>query len=369
MSDPRLENFARLLVDYSTRVKPGDRVAITSTTTAVPLMRAIYARVLEKGGFPHLLLDIPEQEKVFYEHAGDDLLDFVPAFHQIAFEQFDVLIKVRAETNTRALRKVDPARLARHQKAMAQLLQAQVRRGADGSLRWMSTLYPTRAYAKEAGMSLREYEDFVYGANHVDPQTADPVAFWQEFGRHQQRVIDWISGRDRVELRGPNVDLTLSIKDRIFKNSCGFHNLPDGEIFTGPVENSVNGWVRFTYPAIYQGQMVEGIELKFDTGKVVQATARKNEAYLLKMLDSDTGSRYLGEFAIGTNFQIDRFTKSILFDEKIGGTFHMALGAGYPETGSLNKSIIHWDMICDLRTDSEIRVDGDLMYRNGQFVF
>jgi aminopeptidase len=369
LSDLRVEKFAHLLVDYSTQVRPGDRVAVTSTTDAVPLMRAIYARILEKGGYPHLLLDIPEQDKIFYEHAADDLLDFVPKFHQIAFEQFDVLIKVRAENSPHSLRKVDVSRLAARQKALSVLLQAQMRRGANDSLRWVSTLYPTRGYASEAGMSFQEYQNFVYNANHVDLDTSDPVAFWLGFRDQQQHVIEWISGRNQVALRGPNVDLTLSIKDRVFKNSCGLHNLPDGEIFTGPVENSANGWVRFTYPAVYQGQVVDGVELRFEAGKVVQATAKKNEAYLHKMIASDAGSCYLGEFAIGTNFQIDRFTKSILFDEKIGGTFHIALGAGYPETGSVNKSIIHWDMICDLRTDSEIRVDGDLMYRNGQFVF
>ncbi|RMF49526.1 MAG: aminopeptidase, partial [Anaerolineae bacterium] len=159
-----------------------------------------------------------------------------------------------------------------------------------------------------------------------------------------------------------------SIKDRVFMNSSGRFNMPDGEVYTGPVENSVNGWVRFTYPAIYGGRVVEGVQLRFEEGRVVEASATKNEEFLLQMLDSDPGARYLGEFAIGTNFQIDRFIGHILFDEKIGGTFHMALGAGYPETGSHNKSVIHWDMICDLRTDSEIRVDGDLLYRNGQFV-
>ncbi len=369
MTDPRPTKFAQLLVDYSTTVKPGDRVAITSTTVAAPLMQAIYARVLEKGGYPHLLLDVPNQDKLFFEHASDELLGFVPQFHQMAFEQFDVLIKVRAETNPRSLSKIDAARLAARQKALAGLLQAQMRRGADGSLRWMSTLYPTRGYASEAGMKLKEYQDFVYAANHVDDNTPDPVAHWQEVGRQQQRAIDWLAGRDQVTLRGPNVDLRLSIQGRVFKNSCGFHNLPDGEIFTGPVENSVNGWVRFTYPAIYQGRAVEGIELRFEEGRVVQASAEKNQDYLIQLLDSDAGSRYLGEFAIGTNFQINRFTHSILFDEKIGGTFHMALGAGYPETGSLNKSVIHWDMICDMRADAEIRVDGELMYQNGQFVF
>ncbi|MBT3714675.1 MAG: aminopeptidase, partial [Anaerolineae bacterium] len=182
-------------------------------------------------------------------------------------------------------------------------------------------------------------------------------------------AVDNIQGHDQVILRGPNVDLTLSIKDRTFLNSAGIFNMPDGEIYTGPVEKSVNGWVKFTYPAIYGGVAVEGAELTFSNGKVTSAKADKNQDYLLKMLETDAGSRYLGEFAIGTNFEIDKFTGQILFDEKIGGSFHMALGASYPETGGLNKSAIHWDMICDMREDSEILVDGELYYKNGKFAF
>jgi aminopeptidase len=174
-------------------------------------------------------------------------------------------------------------------------------------------------------------------------------------------------GRKQVIVRGPNADLTLSIEGRKFINSDGRRNMPSGEIFTGPVEDSANGWVKFTYPAITGGREVEGVELHFENGEVVKASAEKNEKYLLTMLDSDSGSRYLGEFAIGTNYKIEKFTKSILYDEKIGGSFHMAIGAGYPETGSLNKSSIHWDFICDLRDNSEIFVDGVLFYKNGLF--
>jgi aminopeptidase len=182
------------------------------------------------------------------------------------------------------------------------------------------------------------------------------------------RMIERIQGRDKVKLQGPNVDLSLSIKGRTFNNSYGLHNMPDGEIYTGPVEDSVNGWVKFTYPAIYQGQVVEGVELQFENGRVVSANAAVGESFLKTMVDSDEGSHYLGEFAIGTNYEINRFTRNILFDEKLGGTFHMALGAGYPETGSRNKSAIHWDMICDMRTDSEIQVDGEAIYRDGKFI-
>jgi aminopeptidase len=367
LPDLRHTKFAQILVDHSAKIKPGDRVAITSTLAAEGVVHELYRLVLERGGYPHILLDLPDQDELLYAHANDDQLDFVPVFHQIAFEQFDVLFKVRAETNTRAMTSVDPGRAARRQKAMARLLSAQMRRGAEKSLRWMSTLFPTPAYAMEADMGLNEYENFVFRACHADENTPDPVAYWQGVEREQARIVARVAGRNRVQVRGPNVDLTLSIKDRIFKNASGQQNLPDGEIYTGPVEDSANGWVHYTYPAVYQGRVVEGIELTFENGRVVKASASKNEDFLLRMLDTDAGARYLGEFAIGTNFEIDRFTRNILFDEKIGGSFHMALGAGYPETGSVNKSVIHWDMICDLRTDSEIVVDGEVLYRNGQF--
>lgn len=369
MAGTRIEKHARILVDHSAQIGKGDRVAIEATTAAEPLVRAIFALVLERGGHPHLLLDLPDQEELFFAHADDDQLDFAPVFRKLAYEQFESRIRINSSVNTRALSKVDPARQARRQKGLAPILQAQLKRGAEKEFRWVSTLYPTNAFAMEAEMALGDYEGFVYRACHADEDTPDPVAYWQDVEAQQARIVSRIEGHDRVEVRGPNVDLSLSIKGRTFRNASGQHNIPDGEIYTGPVEDSANGWVRYTYPAISQGRVVDGVELAFQDGKVVKASAQKNQEFLLQILDTDPGARYLGEFAIGTNFQIDRFTGNILFDEKIGGTFHMALGAGYPETGSHNKSAIHWDMICDLRQDSEIRVDGELVYRNGEFVF
>jgi aminopeptidase len=214
-------------------------------------------------------------------------------------------------------------------------------------------------------MSFEEYENFVYGACFADRD--DPVAEWRKLGAMQDKKITWLNGKKHVKLQGSNIDLELSIEGRRFINACGERNMPDGEIFTGPVEESVSGWVNFTYPSILQGQSVEGIALKFVEGRVTEASAAKNEALLYAQLDADARSRYLGEFAIGTNFGINKFTGSILYDEKIGGTIHMALGAGYPDTGSKNRSTIHWDMICDMRVDSTIYVDGELFYKDGQF--
>lgn len=366
MVDIRAHKFAQILVDYSADVKPGDLVAIRATPLAEPVIRELFKLTLERGAYPHLLLEMPDQFELLEAHASDELLDFVPKFHQMAFEEFDVLFKVRSYENTRGLSKVDPTRFVRAQKTEAKLLRAQTRRGADRSLRWMSTIYPGLAYAMEAEMSLESYQDYFYRACHADENTSDPVAYWQNVKQDQEKIIQKVQGHDKVELRGPNVDLTLSVKDRIFVNACGQSNLPDGEIFTGPVEDSANGWVRYTYPAIYNGLVVDGVELTFESGKVVKATAQKNQDFLLRMLDSDPGARYLGEFAIGLNFEIDRFTGSILLDEKIGGSFHMALGSAYPETLGKNRSSIHWDMICDMREDSEILLDGELFYQNGQ---
>ena len=372
MSDLRVQKFAKILVEHSTRVVPGDRILIEATTAAEPLIRELYIQILEKGGIPHPMIALPgmmpfSQDEMYLTYAKDTQLDFVPTFYKLAYDQFEGRIRVHSATNTHGTTNIDGAKAQRRGKALSPITEAQFRRGAEGTFKWVTTLYPTDAYAQDASMSLKEYEDFVFGAVHA--HEADPIAYWNSTSASQQKAIDFLSDKSQVILHGPNVDLTLSIKGRKFMNSIGVYNMPDGEIYTGPVEESVNGWVKFTYPAIYGGVSVEGAELTFSNGKVSQAKAEKNEAYLLKMLESDSGSRYLGEFAIGTNFDINRFTGNILFDEKIGGWFHMALGAGYPETGSKNHSAIHWDMICDMRTDSEITVDGRPFYKNGQFVF
>jgi aminopeptidase len=283
----------------------------------------------------------------------------------MAYDQFESRIRIHSATNPRALSGVDPARQKQRQKALAPIMEAQMRRGADRSFKWVTTLFPTEGFAAEAGMSLRNFEDFVYHACHADE--ADPVGFWKKVESKQSDIIKRIEGHKQVILRGPNVDLTLSIKGRRFLNGAGLNNMPDGEIYTGPVEDSANGWVRFSYPAIYNGVMVEGVELTFTNGKMTKAKAEKNQNFLLEMCESDAGAHYLGEFAIGTNYEIDHFSHNILFDEKLGGSFHVALGSGYPETGSKNKSMIHWDMICGMKDDSEIVLDGEVIYRNGKF--
>lgn len=367
MSDPRLNQLAHILVEHSTRIKPGDRAIIEATTAAEPLIRALYRKILAQGGHPHLLLKIPEQEKDLFQYGSDDQLAFVNEFRKHAYQRFEARIRIHSLTNTKALNEFPSHKQSQRQKSKSPILEIQMERGAKDELKWVTTLFPTEAYAKEAKMSLPAFEDFVYSACHADVE--QPLAYWRGVKKRQTRALNKFQGHDEVHLSGPNIDLTLSVAGRTFKNSFGRHNMPDGEIFTGPVEESANGWVRFTYPAIYNGVIVRGIELKFEDGKVVQASAEEKGDYLLEMLESDAGSRYIGEFAVGMNPEIQQFTGNILFDEKIGGTIHIAVGAGYPETGSKNKSMIHWDMICDMREDSEIEVDGELVYRNGEFLF
>jgi aminopeptidase len=366
MIDPRTENLAKILVSYSVKVKPDDWVLVRGHVLALPLVEEVVRHVIRAGGNPTILLESENLAETILTEASENQLAWVSPVENQLYNQMDVMINLMAASNTRALTAIAPNKMRLRQQSRRELTETFLRRAADGSLRWVLTQFPCDAYAQDADMSLRDYEDFVYAATFADQP--DPIASWQGIHDMQQRLIEWLGGKLEVELRGPNCQINLSIKGRTFINSDGTRNMPSGEIFTGPVEDSVNGWIHFTYPAISGGREVEGVELEFKDGKVVRASAQKNEDFLLAMLDSDPGARYLGEFAIGTNYGIKRFTRSILFDEKIGGSIHMAVGGGYPETGSLNKSSIHWDFICDMRNDSEILVDGELFYKNGEFV-
>ncbi|HEX8683936.1 MAG TPA: aminopeptidase [Ardenticatenaceae bacterium] len=365
MADSRIKRVAQVLVEYSVEVKPGDWVVIRTTPEADTMTRAIYKEVLKAGGNPQVLLTSPWEAYLLLKNGNDDQLDYVSPTTRLMWEQADVQISILAASNTKSLSNVDPARDRRRKQATSDLTRVFMERSASGALRWVATLFPTNAFAQDAEMSLEEYEDFVYGAGLVDE--GDPVQRWQELGRRQQQLVDWLAGRDQVHIRGADADLRLSIKERTFINAEGKRNFPDGEIFTGPVEHSANGWVRFTYPAVLGGREVTGIEFTFEEGKVVKASATKNEEALLEMLETDPGARFLGELGIGTNPGITRFTRNTLFDEKIQGTFHLAVGMSYPDTGGVNQSGIHEDIVCDLK-DGEITVDGELFYRNGEFV-
>ena len=313
-----------------------------------------------------MMISLPDTEEIFFRYASDEQLKHVPKPLELVMETYDVRISVIAESNTKALSNVEPGKIVLQQRARTELMRTFMRRSAAGELRWTVAAFPTNAFAQDAEMSLSEYEDFVYGA--CLPDMDDPVGYWQQVSARQEKIVSWLKGKANLHIRGPETDLRLSIAGRSFVNCDGHYNMPDGEICTGPVEDSIEGNVYFSYPAIYRGREVIGVRLWFEQGKVVKASADKNEDFLLQTLDTDAGSRFVGEFAIGTNQGIIRFTREILFDEKIGGSFHMALGAGYPETGSKNESAIHWDMICDLREGGEIWGDNERFYQNGKFM-
>jgi aminopeptidase len=365
MADIRMQKLADLLVQYCIQVKQQDWVLVRGHVLALPLVDEVVAAVLRAGGNPTVQLDTEVLSETFLREANNEQLSWVSPIDRMLDEQINASISIRAATNTRALSGVDPVKQQTMQRARRASQQSFMQRAAKGDLRWVVTQYPCEAYAQDADMSLRDYEDFVYAATFADQP--DPVASWLAIREKQAKLVEWLKGKDEVVVKGPHIDMRLSIAGRTFANSDGRRNMPSGEIFTGPVEESVNGWVRFSYPAIRAGREVEGVELEFRDGKVVNARASKNQEFLLSQLDADAGARFLGEFAFGTNTGIQRFTKSILFDEKIGGTLHMAIGAGYPETGSLNRSSVHWDFICDMRQDSEVWIDGELFYRNGEF--
>ncbi|MFC2038942.1 aminopeptidase [Chloroflexota bacterium] len=366
MADQRIEKLAQVIVEYSVAVRKGDKVIINGSTLAEPLLKEVYTRVLQAGGYPMIMASLPGVEDIFFRYASDEQLKHVSKPAELIMETYDVRISILAESNTRSLSNVDPARIVTERRARTDLMRTFMRRSAAGELRWTVAPFPTNALAQDAEMSLTEYEDFVYGA--CLPDMDDPVGYWRKFSERQQKIVDWLKGRKNVRVKGPDTDLSLNIEGRDFINCDGRFNMPDGEVFTGPVEESVEGHVSFSYPSIYSGREVSGVKLWFEKGKVVKATADKNEDLLNQTLDTDEGSRYVGEFAIGTSEGITKFTREILFDEKIGGSFHMALGAGYPETGSKNESAVHWDLICDLRDGGEIWVDDELLYRDGKFV-
>ncbi len=342
-----MQNLARILVNYSTAVEEGEVCAIEGESAAQPLLLAIYEEVLKAGGQPLVNMSLEGQQAAYFKHAGDAQLDWVSPLAEWKVENADVSIAVMASTNVRELSQVDPERQTRRRAATRELMNRGMERAAEGSYRWSLTLFPTNAYASGAEMSFAEYEDFYYEAClATDP---DPLGAWKRQSGETERLRDWIQGREEVHITGPGTDLRLGIAERTFIAADGTHNMPDGEFFTGPVEDSAEGEITFHLPASYGGREVSGVRMRYQGGKVVDASAERNEDFLIQTLDTDEGSRRLGELGIGTNYGITRGTKEILLDEKIGGTVHLAVGKSYPETGGVNESAVHWDMICDLR--------------------
>lgn len=366
MMDPRLARLADVLVNYSTGVRPGNLVRLTGSATTRPLLVALYRAVLKAGGHPLVSMRPDELAELRIREATDDQLRFEDPLELHAIETVDVAIALWGEENTKALGGLPPARLALASRSRQTYLARFMQRAASGGLRWVGSQFPCQASAQDAEMSLAAYEDFVYSAGllHLD----DPAAAWRKVSERQQRLADYLQDKRELRFTTPEgTDLRLGIEGRRWINCDGHENFPDGEVFTGPIEDATEGTVVFSFPAVHGGREAEGIRLVFRGGRVVDASARKGEDFLLAMLDQDAGARVLGEVALGTNYSITRHTKNTLFDEKIGGTFHAAVGASYPETGGKNTSALHWDLVCDLRQGGRVIVDGETISENGRF--
>ena len=364
MADPRHEKLAKVLIHYSLGIQPGDNLLISSSPAAAPLVREAYREAIRAGAHVATRITLDGLQEIRLKESTEEQLRHLPEISVQEMEFYNTTLTILADENTKAMSGVDPKRMATVSQARSPLMERFMDRSATGELRWCLTLFPTQAYAQDAGMSLSEYEEFVYGAGLLDRE--DPTEGWKKVHAEQQRIADYLQAHDEIHIVAPDTDLTYRVGGRKWINASGSHNFPDGEVFTGPIEDSATGHVRFTYPAVYGGNEVEDVRLAFENGKVTQASAGRGEEFLLSMLDQDPGARFLGEVAFGANYGIQHFSRNILFDEKIGGTMHMALGRSYPETGGKNESALHWDMICDLR-EGRVYADGELCYEGGKF--
>ncbi len=381
MRDPYIDKLAQVIVRYSTNVQPGQLVRISADPVATPLVEALYEQVIRARAHAYVKMAPDGLSEIFYELADDTQLQYVSPLARHEVETIDVSIGLWAETNTKRLSRTDPRRQGMASAARRPIMETFMRRAAAGQLKWSGTLYPTLASAQDAEMSLRQYERFVFEAGHL--HESDPVAVWQRIHGRQQKLADYLQGRKQVRFQAANgTDLTVNVEGMNWINCAGHENFPDGEVFTGPnlkaADGGVNGYVKYSFPAVHGGHEVHDVELTFEKGRVVKAEASKGRDFLIQMLDQDAGARAVGEIAIGTNYQIQRYSKNTLFDEKIGGTFHLAVGSGYHETGNTNASGLHWDMVCDLRSPANggvekaggtITVDGEVISRDGRFLF
>ncbi len=366
MADVCIERMAKTLIKYCTEVKKGDKVMIRSNTLAVPLVEEVYKETLIQGGHPELYLGTANVPDIFFRYAQSHQLEYTPPFLKYYIENVDVVITIDAEYNPKNLTNVNPEKIATVQKARKTISETFMRRDGEGTLRWCLTVFPTHAMAQEASMSLMEYEDFVYQACFVN--NPDPIAQWKNLSQTQEKIVTYLKDKSQLRIEGEDTELQASIEGRTWINSDAHRNFPSGEIFTGPVEDSVEGTIRFTYPGIYMGREIEDISLTFEKGKVVRASAKKGDDFLQEMLNIDEGARKVGEIGIGSNYGITKFTKNILFDEKIGGTIHLALGFSIPVTKGKNASAIHWDILKDMKKGGRLYADGELFYEDGKFL-
>jgi aminopeptidase len=366
MSDTRVNKLAHLLVNYSLHLKKGDWVIISGPCVAEELIQACHIEALRAGAFVTVRTSLPEAAYAHFRHASKTQLGFISPSERVEFASADAMLFVWGGWNSKSLSGIAPERQALAQAARRPLFETMLKREAAGSLRWVGTQFPTHSSAQDAEMSLTEYRDFVYGAGMLD--RPDPVVVWRRVSKRQAGLVRRLSRLNTVRIVGKDTDITFGVKGRKWVNCDGKVNFPDGEVFTSPLEDETEGTIRYSFPAVYSGREVENVRLWFKAGRVVEARADKGAEMLASMLDTDAGARRVGELAFGTNYSIERFTKNTLFDEKIGGTMHVAVGASLPEAGGRNKSAIHWDMVCDTREGFTVYGDDRPIMRNGRFL-
>lgn len=360
-----LKKYARLLVNYCLEIKSGEKVFIKSSTLAEPLIAEVYREIIKNGATAEVDMAFANKSKIYFEEASDEQLKINSPFNELAIKTFDGFLSIRAPHDLEETKDINQEKLKLKQEYSRDVQQVYFERTSNQSLKRSLCQYPTESSARAADMSLAEYQHFVFNACHLYAE--NPEAEWLKVRENQQKIVDFLNKREKVRYKCNGTDISFSVKDRIWINSDGRNNMPSGEVFSGPVEHTVQGTIHFNYPSIFMGQEVEGITLWVESGEVKKWEAVKGKE-LLDRVFAIEGARYFGEVAIGTNYNIQRATKNILFDEKIGGTIHMAVGQSYKSTGGLNKSSIHWDMITDMRDGGQIYADDELIYENGKFL-
>ena len=359
------QKYAKLLIHYSLGLKKGDKLLINSTYLAEPLIKEVFREALTAGAHPEIQIAINELTRVFYDHASVAQLRYVSPMYLHAVKSYDAFLTIRAPFNLKELQSIDPEKKKKAAVAQTRVKKLFMKRASTGALKWTLCEFPTDSQAQECSLSRSEYEDLVFSACFL--YSENPQGEWQKMRASQQHIVDFLSARRNVRIVGKGTDLSFTTRGRKWINSDGRHNMPSGEVFTTPEEDSVQGKVTFSFPGIYMGQEIEEIVLHVEAGEVKKWAAKKGEQLLAKILEIP-GAKRFGEAAIGTNTGIRRFTKNMLFDEKMGGTIHLALGGSYPETGGKNESPIHWDLLADMKEGGQIFADGELIYKNGMFL-
>lgn len=367
MFNPLIKKYADVLVNYSTKVKENDLVIIYARGyTAQPLVKEIYKACLINGANPIVRTSMDELAETFIKYANDKQLEYVDEMSKIEVEKADVMIFIGAPNNVKNMANADTKKLAKRSKAVHPILAKRLERSAKNEMRWVIADYPTNALAQEASMSLEEYSEFLIKSCYLDLD--NPVEKWEEIDKEQKRLAEILNKTSKIRFLGEKTDVTFSTEGRIWVPCSGNMNFPDGEIFTSPVEDSAEGEIYFDFPQNYHGSSAKEVYIKLKNGKVIEAEAQSGNEFLQSMLNTDEGSRFVGEIAIGTNERIQDITGNILFDEKIGGSIHVAFGASYPEAGGKNKSGLHWDMIKNMKNGGKIFADDKLIYENGKFI-